>query len=54
MWAYTPRQIIGFVSLASSRKKVEMAETLSLHTMAARGEEKAVKKLLRDWGKDGG
>jgi hypothetical protein len=41
---YSPRQISGFLELASAREKIEAANTLSLNTLAARGDPKDLKK----------
>jgi len=36
--------------LAADRKRRDLANALSINTMAARGEEKQINKLLREWG----
>lgn len=52
VWSYTPRQMSGFGYFAGRRRKQELAETLSIHTAAARGEGQDVKKMHRDLMKD--
>jgi hypothetical protein len=46
---YTPRQLQAFLFLASKRRQRELREQLHLSTLAARGDEKAVRDQLRDW-----
>lgn len=41
---YSPRQIFGFLELASAREKQEAANQLSLNALAARGDETALKR----------
>jgi hypothetical protein len=45
---YTPRQLQAFLFLASKRRQCELREQLHINTLAARGEEKAVREALRD------
>lgn len=51
VWGYTLRQLTGYVRLAGKRVKREKADALALNTLAARGEEKAVKKTMRELSK---
>jgi hypothetical protein len=46
---YTPRQLQAFLFLAAKRRQRELREQLHLNTLAARGEEKAVRNQLREW-----
>jgi len=48
-WAYTPRQLVGFLSLAAARRKREAADRLYLMHQAARGDPKDTKKLIKEW-----
>lgn len=48
VWRYTPRQISGFVGFAARRLKREAAQALSLQSMAARGDPKALRKQIKD------
>jgi hypothetical protein len=52
VWNYTPRQIQAYLFIAGRRRKAEAAEQLSIGSMAARGDPKAVKKQLQKWRKD--
>ena len=47
-WSYTPRQIKGFLALAGRRRTREYAERLSIAAAGARGDPKAIKKVLKD------
>jgi hypothetical protein len=47
---YTPRQLQAFLFIASKRRQRELAEMLQISTLAARGEEKAVREQLRALG----
>jgi len=47
---YSPRQLDAFVFLASKRREREMRDQLHVNTLAARGDEDAVRKQLRQWG----
>lgn len=49
VWDYTPLQAHAFLFLGRTRRRHEMAEALHLHTLAARGEEKAVREALKRW-----
>jgi hypothetical protein len=46
---YTPRQLQAFLFLASKRRQRELREELHMTTLAARGDEKAVRQQLREW-----
>jgi hypothetical protein len=46
---YTPRQLQAFLFLASRRRQQELREELHISTLAARGDEKAVRSQLREW-----
>jgi len=48
VWGYTPRQISGWLYFAARRKRMEAAETLSLHTLASRGDPKDLKKQHKE------
>jgi hypothetical protein len=50
VWSYTPRQIAGFLKVAQARVSKERADSLALQALAARGEPKEVKRLLRELG----
>lgn len=47
-WGYTPRRIAGFLKLANARVSQEKADRLALHTLAARGEPKEVKRQHKE------
>lgn len=51
VWSYTPRQLVAFLSLASDRKRKAAAEELFIGFLSSRGEEKEIKKNLKEWGK---
>jgi hypothetical protein len=46
---YSPRQLQAFVFLAAKRRQRELREQLRVNTLAARGEERAVRDQLREW-----
>jgi hypothetical protein len=50
---YTPRQLAAFLALAERRRKADLSEQLHLNTLAARGDEQAVRNQLREWSTDG-
>jgi len=50
VWQYTPRQMQGFLFIASRRRQREHKELLALYAMATRGESKEIRKALRDDG----
>jgi hypothetical protein len=52
VWTYTPRRLAGFLGFAARRQKREAAVTLSLHSMAARGDPKDVNARLKELGKE--
>jgi hypothetical protein len=45
--SYTPRQLQAYLFLAGKRRQRELAEQLHLNTLAARGDERAVRAQLR-------
>lgn len=47
-WDYTPRMLAGHMHFAMEHQKREMAAALSLHAMAARGDPKEIKKILKE------
>ncbi|MGR3593102.1 MAG: hypothetical protein ACU0BO_14150 [Limimaricola soesokkakensis] len=49
VWAYTPRQLVGFLSFAAARRKREGADRLYLMHQAARGDARDTKKLIKEW-----
>lgn len=48
VWSYSPRQIAGYLFLASKRLKATSAEKLIMGTLAARGELKTVRKTIKE------
>ena len=48
VWDYTPRQISAFLALANGRLSLDRAETLSLQTLAARGDPKEIRRQHKD------
>lgn len=52
VWEYTPRRIAGYLYFARRRQKFEAAQSLSIGAMAARGDEKELKKRLKEWSKE--
>ncbi|WP_292539113.1 hypothetical protein [Mesorhizobium sp.] len=51
MWDYSPAEIAGFLRLATERRTLEVAEQLAIGTMAARGDPKEIKKMLKEMSK---
>ena len=49
VWKLTPRQITAYLFLRSQRKSQELAQTLSVMTLASRGDPKAVEEQIRKW-----
>lgn len=49
---YSPREIAGWFALAKKRRRREMLEGFTLARIAANGDEKAVKALLKELDKD--
>lgn len=47
--SYTPKQLAAFLFLAEKRRQQELRQQLHTNTLAARGDEKAVRSQLRDW-----
>lgn len=52
MLAYSPRRAVAFLVLAGTRRRREAAERLSLTALAAQGDNKAIRKQLKEWQKD--
>ena len=48
VWDYTPRRITGFLKLAYRRMARNAAQSLSLNTLAARGDPREVKRQFRE------
>ena len=48
LWAASPRQILAMQDISGRLRRRRMAEDLSIGTMAARGEAKALKKMFSD------
>jgi hypothetical protein len=46
---YTPRQIEAFIFIAQKRRQRELAVQLELNTLAARGDEKALRAKFKQW-----
>jgi len=46
---YTPRQLQALLAIAGHRKQQELSELLSLHALAAQGEQKAIREQLKKW-----
>jgi hypothetical protein len=44
----TPRQVSGYVALATARRKRELADLLVVATLGARGEQKAIQARLQE------
>lgn len=49
---YTPRQLQAFVVIAEQRRREELRLQLFVGTLAARGEERAVREQLKEWDGD--
>jgi hypothetical protein len=49
VWGYTPRQAFAFARLAQSRLRHDAVLALSIVTLAARGNGKAIEQQIRDW-----
>jgi hypothetical protein len=47
---YTPQQIAAFVFIASKRRQRELSVQLEVNTLAARGDEKAIRAKFKEWG----
>jgi hypothetical protein len=45
---YTPQQIAAFVFIAGKRRQRELAAQLHINTLAARGDEKALRELRQE------
>ena len=48
IWSYSPRQLRGYLFLRDRRLKRQMARDLSVVANGSRGDNKTVKKLLRE------
>jgi hypothetical protein len=46
---YTPRQLNAFLVIAEHRRREELRLQLFVGTLAARGEERAVRNQLKEW-----
>jgi hypothetical protein len=46
---YTPRQLQAFLVIAQHRRQEDLSQQLVVGTLAARGEEKAIRKQLKEW-----
>jgi hypothetical protein len=49
---YTPKQIGAFLTIASHRRRRELAEQLHIATLGAQGEGKAIKETLKELSDD--
>jgi hypothetical protein len=47
---YTPKQVAAFVFIAQKRRQRELLVQLEVNTLAARGDEKALRAKFREWG----
>jgi hypothetical protein len=45
---YTPKQMQALLFIAGKRRAREARELLALHTMAARGDQKDLRKAMKD------
>jgi hypothetical protein len=48
VWKYTPKQMSAFLFIAAKRQRREQKELLALQALAARGEPKELRKILKD------
>ena len=46
---YSPRQLQAFLIIAEHRRREELRAQLFVGTLAARGEERAVREKLKEW-----
>jgi hypothetical protein len=46
---YTPRQIHAFEFIAERRRKSDLAWTLMVNALAARGDDKAIRSQLKEF-----
>jgi hypothetical protein len=46
---YTPRQLQAFLIIAQQRRQQDLSQTLIVGTLAARGEERAIRDQLKQW-----
>jgi hypothetical protein len=49
---YTPRQLAAFLTIATARRRRELAEQINIQALAARGDEKAMKATLKELSDD--
>lgn len=54
MWDYSPRQAAAFTVLMRRRQRQERRLTLQLSAIAAQGDEKTIKRTLKDLDGDKG
>lgn len=47
MWGYTPRVLAGFMGYAHERRKLELAEMLTIGALAAQGDGKQIDAQLK-------
>jgi hypothetical protein len=47
---YTPRQATAFVAMAEHRRRQDLRLDLVVGTLASRGEDRAVRAQLKEWG----
>ena len=45
---YTPRMVAAFVTIASERRRRELAEQFQIHAVAAQGGKDAIKNTLKE------
>ena len=48
-WNYTPLQLRAYMALRQKRRRRENAELLQIFRLAANGDIKDIRKILRDW-----
>lgn len=47
IWAYTPRQVQAYIFIGRRRQRRKLSEQLTLGSLAASGDKKAVRETLR-------
>lgn len=52
VWSYTPRQLFRYFDLAVDRVGAERAAHLAIVAAGSRGEERAVRQQIAEWGSD--
>lgn len=50
---YSPKQLAAFLTIATARRRRELAEQLNVQTLAAQGDAKAMKDTLKELSDDG-